>query len=233
MRPALIPRRDGTVSTVVADVGRTPRAEQVETTRQQILATAERLFAEQGLYAVSNRQISAAAGQGNNTAVGYHFGTKADLVRAIMRRHTERIESVRRDAVAAAAGSRDVRDWVACLVRPVTAYLASLGNPTWFARFSAQVMTDPAFRVIMAEEALAEDSLRHVVDNLIALLPDMPADVREDRAAMVRHLIVHVCAERERALAEGSATPRATWDEAATSLIDAVSGLWTAPCTTR
>ncbi|MEU4745671.1 TetR family transcriptional regulator [Actinosynnema sp. NPDC023658] len=218
---------------MVADVGRTPRAEQVGATRQQILTTAERLFAEQGLYAVSNRQISAAAGQGNNTAVGYHFGTKADLVRAIMRRHTTRIESLRQEAVAAVAGSEDVRDWVACLVRPVTAYLASSGGPTWFARFSAQVMTDPAFRSITAEEALAEAALREVVDRLIGLGPDVPADVREDRAAMVRHLIVHVCAERERALAEGAATPRSTWDEAATGLIDAITGLWTAPCTTE
>ncbi|QQQ79183.1 TetR family transcriptional regulator [Saccharothrix sp. 6-C] len=216
---------------MAADVGRTPRAEQVGATRQQILATAERLFAERGLYAVSNRQISAAAGQGNNTAVGYHFGAKADLVRAIMLRHTSRIESSRREAVAAVAGSRDVRDWVACLVRPVTTYLASSGDPTWFARFSAQVMTDPAFRVILAEEALAEDSLRHVVENLIGLLPDMPADVREDRAGMVRHLIVHVCAERERALAEGTETPRSTWDETANGLIDAITGLWTAPHT--
>nr|WP_158853214.1 TetR/AcrR family transcriptional regulator [Saccharothrix deserti] len=216
---------------MVTDVGRTPRAEQVGATRLQILTTAERLFAEQGLYAVSNRQISAAAGQGNNAAVGYHFGTKADLVRAIVRRRTPRIESLRQEMVTAAAGSRDVRDWVACLVRPVTAHLASLGDPTWFARFSAQIMTDPAFREIMAEEALAEPSLREVLVNLYEFAPDMPADVREDRGNMIRHLIVHVCAERERSLAEGAATPRSTWDEAATGLIDAITGLWTAPCT--
>lgn len=219
------------MSAVVAEVGRTPRAEQVGATRQQILTTAERLFAERGLYAVSNRQISAAAGQGNNTAVGYHFGTKADLVRAIVRGHTAHIESLRQEAVAAVAGSRDVRDWVACLVRPSTGHLASLGDPTWFARFSAQVMTDPAFRAIMAEEALAAPSLRHVVDTLVELLPDLPADVREDRADMVRHLIVHVCAERERVSAEGTTAPRSTWDEVATNLVDAITGLWTAPYT--
>lgn len=222
-------RRACTVVAVVTDVGRTPRAEQVGATRHQILTTAERLFAEQGLYAVSNRQISAAAGQGNNAAVGYHFGTKADLVRAIMRRHTGHIESLRREMVAAVAGSRDVRDWVACLVRPATTHLASLGGPTWFARFSAQVMTDPAFRRIMAEEALAESSLRQVVDSLDGFLPAMPVDVRADRGHMVRHLIVHVCAERERALAEGAETPRSTWDETATGLVDAITGLWTAP----
>lgn len=214
---------------VVTRVGRTPRAEQVGATRQQILTTAERLFAEQGLYAVSNRQISAAAGQGNNTAVGYHFGTKADLVRAIVRRHTGHIEALRQEMAAAVEGSREVRDWIACLVRPFTAHLDSLGGPTWFARFGAQVMTDPAFRGIMAEEALATPTLGRVLDGFHRCPPDLPKDVRAERGDMVRTLLVHVCAERERALAEGTATPKATWDEVADGLVDALTGLWTAP----
>src|SRR5699024_7108128 len=59
------------------------RADRGAGTREVILDTAERLFVEHGTGVVSNRQISEAAGQGNNTAVGYHFGTRADLVRAI------------------------------------------------------------------------------------------------------------------------------------------------------
>ncbi|MDU0293645.1 TetR family transcriptional regulator, partial [Saccharothrix longispora] len=164
--------------------------------------------------------------------VGYHFGTKADLVRAVVRRHTAPIEALRRVMVEEVTDPTDLRAWVGCLVRPVTAHLASLGDPTWFARFGAQVTTDPAFRGIMAEESLADPSLRQVLDRLRACLPDVPEAVRADRAHMVRHLIVQVCAERERALAEGSDTPRRTWDEAATGLVDAITGLWTAPSTT-
>ena len=52
-------------------------------TREAILSAAERLFAERGMYAVSNRQISEAAGQGNNAAACYHFGTRTGLLRAI------------------------------------------------------------------------------------------------------------------------------------------------------
>ncbi|WP_323180074.1 hypothetical protein [Streptomyces sp. NBC_00893] len=44
---------------------------------------------------MSNRQISGVAGQGNNTAVGYHFGTKTDLLRAIIRKHAGRIGELR------------------------------------------------------------------------------------------------------------------------------------------
>src|SRR5689334_9881630 len=103
-------------------------------TRELILTAAERLFAEHGVLAVSNRAVSEAAGQGNNTAVGYHFGTKTDLVRAIIRRHAEPIERERARLLAAAGDSDNLRDWVACLVRPHAEHLAALGNPTWFAR---------------------------------------------------------------------------------------------------
>ena len=50
---------------------------------------------------------------------------------------------------------------------------------------------------------------------------------------MSRLLIVHMCAERERALHEGAATPHSTWASAATGLIDGLVGLWLAPITAR
>ncbi|MEV4755825.1 TetR family transcriptional regulator [Micromonospora sp. NPDC049559] len=211
--------------------GRAVRADRASATRELILVTAERLFAEHGLAAVSNRQVSEAAGQGNNAAVGYHFGTKTDLVRAIVRKHTAPIEELRTRMLAEVGDSTDVRGWVACLVRPVTEHLAALGSPTWFARFNAQMMTDPAFRATMVEEALSSPSLRRIVDGLGDCLAELPPPVRAERGDMARQLMVHSYAERERALAEGLPTPRASWDEAATGLIDAIVGLWTAPVT--
>ena len=61
--------------------------------------------------------------------------------------------------LAEVGGSTEVRDWVACLVRPVTEHLAAMGTPTWFARFGAQVMTDPGLRDIMIDEALTSPAL--------------------------------------------------------------------------
>ncbi|MFC8230212.1 TetR/AcrR family transcriptional regulator [Streptomyces sp. NPDC057287] len=210
---------------------RTVRAEQVSETRERILNAAERLFAERGVYAVSNRRVSEAAHQGNNAAVGYHFGTKADLVRAITRKHSRRIEEARARLLAGIEDPTDIGEWVACLVRPTTEHLAALGSPTWFARFCAQVMTDPALQDIMAEEWLACPPTLQALEGLNLCLPDLPADVHVERAAMSRNLILHTCAERERALAGNTATPRTNWHDTATGLIDAVVGLWTAPVT--
>ncbi|MEV0177443.1 TetR/AcrR family transcriptional regulator [Streptomyces sp. NPDC050803] len=211
--------------------GRSVRAEQAGATRELILTAAERLFAERGVYAVSNRQVGEAAGQGNNTAVGYHFGTKPDLVRAIVRKHAAPIEDIRSRLVEGTVGSTDVRDWVDCLVRPVFEHLAALGSPTWYARFCAQVMTDPALHRITVEEALGSPAMREIVEGLNRSLPDLPDEVRAERGDMARHLIVHIAAERERALAEGTPTPRAGWQDTATGVVDALVAVWQAPVT--
>lgn len=207
--------------------------DRAQATRELILAAAERLYAEHGVLAVSNRQISEAAGQGNNTAVGYHFGARADLVRAIARKHSARVEELRRHALADVGADAGLREWVRCLVHPATEYLATAGPPTWFARFTAQVMTVPSLRAVVAAETLASPSLARTVDGLVRCLPELPPDVQAERSDMTRQLLIHTMAERERALAEGGVTSRSSWREAATGLTDALVGLWLAPVTRR
>ncbi|MFF3372258.1 TetR/AcrR family transcriptional regulator [Streptomyces sp. NPDC002680] len=212
--------------------GRTRRDEQVSATREALLDAAERLFAEHGVHAVANRQISLAAGQGNNAAVSYHFGTKTDLVRAVARRHAEQIEVGRLRMIEAIGDSSELRDWVTCAVRPVTEHMESLGMPSWYARFIAQTTGDPALRADMVEEFVAASpSMEKLQGGLNRCLPDLPPEVHAERAAMTRHLITQMTAERERALADGSPTSRTTWREAANGLIDAIVALWQAPVT--
>ena len=187
------------------------RTERVTATRELIMATAERMFAERGVHEVSNRQISEAAGQGNNTAVGYHFGTKADLIRAIVRKHSEPIEARRRELLAELGPTPDVRDWVTCLVRSATDHMGSLGTPSWLARFSAQLMTDPTLREIQIEESLTSPTLQQIIEGLNECLADLPLPVRLERGDMARHLIIQMTAEFERAQADGTPTARATW----------------------
>src|SRR3954467_15856688 len=105
-------------------------------TREALLSAAEGLFAERGMYAVSNRQISEAANQRNNAAECYHFGTRTDLLRAIETKHRAPIEELRGRMLDEIAASTDLLDWVGTLVLPLTDHLAALGNPSWYARFA-------------------------------------------------------------------------------------------------
>jgi AcrR family transcriptional regulator len=198
------------------------RVEQVEQTRGAILSTAERLFAERGVSSVSNRQISEVAGLGNNTAVGYHFGGKEDLVRAIIARHASAMEAIRADLLGRYQGSAELRDWVTCVVRPFTDHLSALGSPSWYARFAAQLMADPQLRGLAGTELERAPMLHAVGAALHRCLPGLPPRVRLQRHDMARTLIVHFCANLERGAAPD-------WPTAATDLIDAVEGLYRAP----
>lgn len=50
---------------------------------------------------------------------------------------------------------------------------------------------------------------------------------------MMRHLIVHTHAERERALAAGTTPLQPSWEHTATALTDALVGLLLAPVSPR
>jgi AcrR family transcriptional regulator len=211
----------------------TKRIERVAATRDAIVNAAERLFAEQGVQSVSNRQISEAAGQGNNAAVGYHFGTKNDLIREIVRRHVEKMEPLRERMYASIKDSKRLRDWVECLVVPVCDHYDSLGEPSWFARFAAQIQFDPQLRSIVEDEALRAESLDHTVDGIRACMPSLPEDVIAERFRMMQMLMVLNPASREASMAQGEPVYGSSWREAGGALVDAIVGLLEAPHTTQ
>jgi AcrR family transcriptional regulator len=197
-------------------------------TRELILDTAERLFAEQGIFATSNRRIAEAAGQGNNWVAGYHFGTKADLVRAITHRFTAEVERSRMQILATLDDSAGLEELLGCLVRPWTDRFEALGPKSYFARVCAQAMNSPTLRPIVVEEGSDSESLEQTWEALDKHFPGRADLSTELRRGVMQHLIVFVCAERESALAEGRPTSRRTWADEANGLIDALQGIITA-----
>jgi AcrR family transcriptional regulator len=75
------------------------RAAQAEQTRQQILETAQRLFAELGYDATSLQMIADEMGL-TKAAVYYHFRAKSDILHAIMQPGIRRIEALLDEAAA-------------------------------------------------------------------------------------------------------------------------------------
>ncbi|GIM95468.1 TetR/AcrR family transcriptional regulator [Paractinoplanes toevensis] len=189
-------------------------------TQALLLRTAERLFAERGVHAVSNRQIAEAAGQGSNSAVGYHIGTKADLVAAIIRTHAVPMDRLRTRMLDRAG--TDPRALIAAVVLPLTRHLADLGTPSWYARCSAQILIDPVLRTVAIQAATSTPAMSRAMQALLAVVPP----VAVPRVEMVGHLIVHTCAEHERDLAAGNAPP-GSWPRTGRLLIDAIADLLT------
>jgi AcrR family transcriptional regulator len=210
---------------------RSVRSQRADNTREAILGAAETLFAEQGIAAVSHRQIVAAARQGNNAAIVYHFGTKTDVVRAIEDKHGDHIESLRTRTIAGMGDSPGLREWVACLVLPLTDHLGAIGTPSWYARFAAQVLTDPAYRRIIIKNSFESPTLHHIVEEIGRALPELPEQVLFERSVMMRTMLIYTCAEFERGLAEGNPSPWPHWPAAAHGLIDGIVALMRGPVT--
>ncbi len=70
-----------------------------DSTREQLLDAAEALFLERGLGDVSLREIVREAGQKNQSALQYHFGSRDGLINAILSRRVGQLELRRRALV--------------------------------------------------------------------------------------------------------------------------------------
>jgi AcrR family transcriptional regulator len=79
--------------------GISTRAAQAERTRQQILETAQRLFAELGYDATSLQMIADELGL-TKAAVYYHFPAKIDILHAAMQPGIERLKALLKEAAA-------------------------------------------------------------------------------------------------------------------------------------
>jgi AcrR family transcriptional regulator len=65
-------------------------------TKERILREAGRLFARRGLWQPTVREITAAAGQRNVSALNYHFGSRDGLLAAILEHHGVPTDDARR-----------------------------------------------------------------------------------------------------------------------------------------
>ena len=131
--------------------------------------------------------------------------------------------------IAGIGDSPGLRDWVACLVQPLTDHLGAIGHPSWYARFAAQVMTDPTYQRIVTKHGFESATLRHVVEQIGNALPTLPVEVRAKRSIMMRTMLVYTCAEAERGLADGKHFPWPHWPAAAHGLIDGIVALMQGP----
>jgi AcrR family transcriptional regulator len=93
--------------------------------RLTILRAAEQSFAAQGIDGVSLRTINRLAGQGNASAVQYHFGGRAGLVQAVIDRHQATTDPLRHALLDEfeASGPLDARDLARALVLPLATKL--------------------------------------------------------------------------------------------------------------
>ena len=110
--------------------------------RLRLLEAAERLFATRGL-GVPNREIVAAAGQHNSSAITYHFASRAGLIDAVRERHETPITRHREHLIARLRrpAGRTTRQLVEAYIQPLAVEMLRCA-PSYWARFNEMLLAD-------------------------------------------------------------------------------------------
>ncbi len=175
-------------------------------TKTKLIRAAERLFAENGLGAVSVRDITRAAGARNESALHYHFGSKEALIRAVFADRIQGIDSERLALIAeldAAGAGSQMTQLMAATIAPMLRACMDEGGRL-YATFLMQIAADPRFDVDRLMDDLAPDGILAVSARLLKLMDHLPARTTAARLQRLPSLTIVIMADFAREMASGS-----------------------------
>lgn len=186
------------------------------------METAERLFAERGIEAVTVREVQEGAGQSNASVVAYHFGSRTGLVRALIqwrnsgldRRRAELFEELR-----AEGDDGDPRAVVWLLVRPL---VESIRAGEMFVPFLARLAENPRANTDYWPPDLTDWTQESMQGLVGTALGEMPERLRRGRTVQLYNSVLSLFGEQARA---GHAVSEAQLH----NYVDAWVGMLTAP----
>jgi len=172
-----------------------------QATRELLLVTAERLFAERGIAAVPMRDIAQAAGQRNNTAIPYHFGDREGLIRAITIYRGRPTEELRAKMLADLLDQPTpvrVHDLVTAMIAPLVIHFDE-GNHNL--AFQARLLTERGEFANASGEL--PGAMAMIPELLCRRLPHMPEETVRLRYTMAITSAIHTLAHYQDLLQAG------------------------------
>lgn len=173
--------------------------------KQQLVLTAERLFAQRGLDGVPLRQIGTEAGMANKSAVQYHFGSKEGLIHAILLHRLEELTQ-RRRLLAARAPAHDLRAIIEAHQLPLIE-MAEDENCFYVSFLEQLLRYDSSVSPLANLPEEHQRSHREYVKRVSDVTEHIPRPIREERIHRVSAMCVHACADRHRYRAFGLPVP--------------------------
>jgi AcrR family transcriptional regulator len=173
-------------------------------TRAKLLAAGERLFATQGIHGAQMRDIVRAAGQANDSAVHYHFGSRQGLLAAICQRHIDAMDPERERRLAEQPESPTLDTVIADLVHP-TAERLQTQSGRYFLRITAQLAGHAGVRSGSQPPPIVSQSLRTQLEQVQRLCAEqVPEQLCGERVAIMIGALTAALAERAVAVDEGA-----------------------------
>lgn len=196
-------------------------------TKEKLIRAGEHLFARAGVDGALTRDIVARAGQANDSAIHYHFGSRRGLLSAILDKHVQQMEAERRATLGRLGDRARLNTVVNAVVAPVAGKLRSEEGRD-FLRIIAQ-LADRAPRGGDHGWPLAGTALAEQLDLLHeACRSRLNRDIADERVAMMITTLTAALAERARHL-EGGRPLALTHDQYVANLVDVLTAIMRAP----
>lgn len=180
-----------------------------------ILVASERLFGQHGLDGISLRQIVAAAGQANPSAVQHHFGSKRGLIKAVYEMRTPRIEAARQAKLNSLRRGATVEDILDAHLSPIIEVLAK-AERLLYARFMMRLLPlsdaeHPHFSCLDMCTASVE-----IMRRMLEFFPELAPDVVTTRTRMAVSVFLQGICDEHRVsdlASHAYQTEERYWDE--------------------
>jgi len=162
----------------VSPPGEATGPEALPSTVMLLLEIAERLFAENGVEAVSLSRIVEEGGQRNRSALHYHFGSRSGLVAQLLHMRLSHVNAIRHqylDRLQQKGGADDVHAVIHAAMRPIFDVVQQEPWGIYYVPVLAQTTLSPALKGFETIDPDAKDGLTRTFDLIRAALPDIPA----------------------------------------------------------
>jgi AcrR family transcriptional regulator len=164
-------------------------------TRERLLLTALRLYAREGLHAVSLRRISTESGSKNSAAMHYHFQNKLGVVKALVEMIARELRRIANSQRAEKSSQRSLRSACRDTLHPLVLLPA---RQTWGAdgvHFLSRLVSENDADIAAIVNAIYAPFWRRLDHALEEQLPELPTPVRRLRLMFMTTNVLHGVAE--------------------------------------
>jgi len=171
-------------------------------TKERILDAAERLFAAHGFAGTSLRAVTKEAGV-NLAAVHYHFGTKEDLLRAVLSRivvpvNRERLRLLGQVEAAAGSDPPSLEGILEAFIAPDLRLIRDLGERgVIITRFLGRSYTEPAEMVQALSREHYEELGQRFMEAFARALPELGQAELYFRFKLVLGVLTYILADTD------------------------------------
>lgn len=160
------------------------KAEEISGTKLELTLAAEKVFAMNGVQGASLRQIREEAGQKNESAIHYYFGSREAIIESILAMRSKPIDADRHamfeEARRQAAGKPlSTEQIMRCGMMPLARYLFGTQEPGYYLRFLVQLRMERSTWLHFNEMCGA--GMEKCLDALKEAKPYLPKAIVEQR----------------------------------------------------